>query len=314
MSDTASTVGPVMHPDQIGVSVDVVGRLLADQFPALVANRPPITPVVGPGTVNAIFRVGDEVTVRFPLQPGPGAEQLRDDLVAEQAALAELAQVSPIATPHPLGVGDPGHGHPLPWSVQTWLDGRDGWRRDTSTAGFADDLVALIATFRAVDTRGRAFSGRGRGGSIAEHGPWVETCLHETARFVDAETLGRLTLLWHGFRSLTLASTPPVMSHGDLIPGNVLVAGGRLVGLLDGGGFGPADRSLDLVSVWHLLGSEWWDRVREGLGSDDEEWQRGRAWAFEQAMGLWWYYRSSNPEMSRLGERTLRRLLVDEPR
>ena len=43
------------------------------------------------------------------------------------------------------------------------------------------------------------------------------------------------------------------MSHGDLIPGNVLVAGDRLSGVLDTGGFGPADPALDLVSAWHLL-------------------------------------------------------------
>ncbi|CAI9403955.1 phosphotransferase [Aestuariimicrobium sp. T2.26MG-19.2B] len=313
MSDTPTTAGPVMHADQIDITVDVVERLLAEQFGPLLGPHPTVTPVTGSGTVNAIFRVGDEVTARFPLQPGAGPDQLRDDLTSEQAALAELAQISPVATPRPLGVGEPGHGHPLPWAVQTWLDGVDGFRAETSIAGFADDLVSLVTAFREADTRGRPFCGRGRGGSVADHGPWVETCLHETARFVDSETMGRLTRLWHGFRDLGFASTPPVMAHGDLIPGNVLVAEGRLVGLLDGGGFGPADRSLDLVSVWHLLGPEWWQSVREGLGSDDEEWQRGRAWAFEQAIGLWWYYRASNPQMSRLGERTLRRLLVDHP-
>ena len=40
------------------------------------------------------------------------------------------------------------------------------------------------------------------------------------------------------------------MSHGDLIPGNVLVNDGRLVGILDCGGFGPADPALDLVAAF----------------------------------------------------------------
>ena len=44
-----------------------------------------------------------------------------------------------------------------------------------------------------------------------------------------------------------------MMSHGDLIPGNVLVSGGRLAGVLDVGGVGPADPALDLVAAWHLL-------------------------------------------------------------
>jgi hypothetical protein len=32
------------------------------------------------------------------------------------------------------------------------------------------------------------------------------------------------------------------------------------------------------------------------------------AWAFQQAMGLVWYYARSNPAMSRFGQRTLLRL------
>jgi aminoglycoside phosphotransferase (APT) family kinase protein len=47
---------------------------------------------------------------------------------------------------------------------------------------------------------------------------------------------------------------------------------------------------------------------RERLGCDDLEWERGRAWAFEQAMGVVWYYRETNPPMSRMGRQTLTRL------
>jgi aminoglycoside phosphotransferase (APT) family kinase protein len=102
------------------------------------------------------------------------------------------------------------------------------------------------------------------------------------------------------------------MTHGDLIPGNLLLDGDRLVGVLDGGAFGPADPSLDLVAAWHLLEADARAVLRAGLGSDDLEWSRGRAWAFQQAMGLVWYYAGSNPTMSALGRRTLGRILDDE--
>lgn len=46
------------------------------------------------------------------------------------------------------------------------------------------------------------------------------------------------------------------MSHKDLIPGNVLVRDGSLVGVIDTGGYGPADPALDLVAGWHLLDAE----------------------------------------------------------
>jgi aminoglycoside phosphotransferase (APT) family kinase protein len=101
------------------------------------------------------------------------------------------------------------------------------------------------------------------------------------------------------------------MSHGDLIPGNVLVAGGRLAGILDVGGLGPADPALDLVAAWHLLQAGPRQALRDDLRCGDLEWERGQAWAFEQAMGLVWYYADSNPAMSRMGRRTLNRIQAD---
>jgi aminoglycoside phosphotransferase (APT) family kinase protein len=98
------------------------------------------------------------------------------------------------------------------------------------------------------------------------------------------------------------------MCHGDLTPPNVLVQDGRLAGVLDGGGFGPADPSLDLVGAWHLLDADQRAVVRAALGCSELEWARGRAWALQQAMGLVWYYAESNPTMSRWGRRTLDRL------
>jgi len=36
-----------------------------------------------------------------------------------------------------------------------------------------------------------------------------------------------------------------------------------------------------------------------------------RMWAFQQAMGAVWYYVESNPAMSLMGQRTLRRIAAD---
>jgi aminoglycoside phosphotransferase (APT) family kinase protein len=102
------------------------------------------------------------------------------------------------------------------------------------------------------------------------------------------------------------------MIHGDLIPGNVLVSAGRLTGILDVGGFRPADPSLDLVSAWHLLEAGPRQVLVDRLGCDNLQGQRGKAWAFVQAMGLAWYYIESNPGMSRMGQRSLERILADE--
>lgn len=101
------------------------------------------------------------------------------------------------------------------------------------------------------------------------------------------------------------------MSHKDLIPGNLLVGGGRLAGVLDVGGLGPADPAVDLVRAWHVLDHRTRQVLREELGCDDVEWDRGRAWALQQALGVVWYYVRSNPVMARTGRRTIQQLLRD---
>ena len=50
--------------------------------------------------------------------------------------------------------------------------------------------------------------------------------------------------------------------------------------------------------------------MRARLNPGEVQWRRGVAWAFEQAMGLVWYYEVSNPLVSLWGRRrTLDRLL-----
>jgi aminoglycoside phosphotransferase (APT) family kinase protein len=162
---------------------------------------------------------------------------------------------------------------------------------------------------RAIDTRGRAFSGSGRGGDLQSHDAWMETCFAHSEPLLDVPRLRRM---WADMRSLPRGAAGDVMTHGDLIPGNVLVANGRLAGILDVGGLAPADPAVDLVSAWHLLEAGPRQVLREDLGCDDLEWERGKAWAFEQAMGAVWYYVESNPAMSRMGRRTLERLMTDD--
>jgi aminoglycoside phosphotransferase (APT) family kinase protein len=292
-----------MHDDQVDVSTETVARLVREQFPRWsgeAVRRLPST-----GTVNAIFRVGNDLSARFPLRPADPAQALAV-LEQEARASAELAQVSRFPAPEPVALGAPGADYPMPWSVQTWLPGTVASDADPSgSAAFAEDLAAFVADLREAGTRGRTFSGEGRGGVLAHHDEWMAVCFEKSGGLLDVPRLRRL---WSRFRELPRTAAD-VMSHGDLIPGNVLVVGGRLGGVLDTGGFGPADPALDLVGAWHLLRPGPREVFRRALACDDLEWERGRAWAFHQAMGLVWYYVESNPAMSATGRRTLDRIL-----
>jgi len=295
-----------MHAAELIISSAVVRDLIGAQFPEWRAL--PVRRVASSGTVNAIFRIGGRLVARFPRQ-GADPAAARRGLEAEAAAARELSAATRFPVPEPVAIGEPGPGYPLPWSVQAWLPGRTGEEDDPAgSVPFARDIAELIAEIRAIDTRGRRFSGHARGGDLKEHDEWIRTCLSRSEGLLD---VARLSRLWAEFRELP-REAPDVMTHGDLTPGNVLVASGRLAGVLDVGCFGAADPALDLISAWNLLAAEPRLALRDALRCTDLEWERSRAWAFQQAMGLVWYYAESNPVMSRLGRVTLDRVAVGD--
>lgn len=290
-----------VHEDQIDIDLDTVELLLADQFPHLSSRS--VSRLASSGTVNAIFRVGDDNAARFPLRRGDPA-RVTDQLADEQRAAAEFADaVAPTAAPRPVAIGEPGRGYPLPWSIQTWVSGATATVDESERV--ASDLASAIARIRRHPTKGLTTRGRGRGGDLRSHDDWVEECLERSSGLIDT---GAARRLWGELRDLP-RSQPDMMTHGDLIPGNVLTHEGRLEGLLDTGGFGPADPALDTIAAWHLFDQGPRAVFRETLECDDLEWQRSRAWALEQALGAAWYYRETNPTMFTMGMTTLGRLL-----
>ncbi len=277
-------------------------QLIDDQLPEL--RHLPVRAVASEGAINAIFRIGDDLVARFRLHD-TDPDETRQKLEHQYALLDELASISPFPTPQPVAIAEPGHGYPLPWSVQTWLPGTTASVDDPSTSvPFALDLAAFITALRSADTRGRTFQGDYRGGHLSDHDDWLETCFRHSEGLLDVP---RLRAMWSGYRELPEVDAD-VLCHGDLIPPNVLVRDGRLAGVLDADEFGPADPALDLVAAWHLLDDEPRQALRDALLCSDVQWARGQAWAFEQAMGLPWYYTDKNPTLAALGQRTLERL------
>ncbi len=294
-----------MHEGQLELTASQVVRLVARALPKVPGAE--IVPLDGAGTTSYIYRIGSSHVARFPMVAGD-PEAARAELRAEHRAMTAFRSASPFTAPEPVTIGDPGESYPMPWSVQTWVDGPVATPTSVaSSVDLAHDLARLVVALREVGADGRAFDGAGRGGALTEHDEWVTYCLRQSA---DILPVGHLSRAWSKLRCLP-REDPDVMSHKDLIPANLVIDGGRLSGVLDTGSFGPADPSLDLVCGWHLLDRGPREVLRDHLEASELQWMRGAAWAFAQAIGLVWYYVASNPAMSELGRSTLDRLLND---
>lgn len=294
-----------MHPDQIPISPEMVRRMVGAQFPQW--SNLPVTEVSSAGTVNALYRVGSELVARLPLQPGD-VEAKWAELSEEIDAAERLLAVAPVATPEPVATGEPMHPYPLPWCVYRWIPGTVAG--DTDAGGsprFATQLAGFVHAVRSLPTHGRTFQGTRRGGRLTQHDEFVGTGLRLSSGLIDTDALHAV---WSRLRE-TPHGTTQTWTHGDLMPGNLLVRGEDLAGVIDVGQLGVADPALDLQPAWNLLTRGAREAYRRALGCDDEEWDRGKGWAFAQAIGCLWYYRDTNPVMSRTAHRTLQALLDD---
>ncbi|WP_345560420.1 aminoglycoside phosphotransferase family protein [Nonomuraea rosea] len=280
-----------MHADEVGTDVALVRRLLAGQFPQWADL--PVEPFDSPGTVHAIYRLGDHLSVRLPL-----VEWGSEDVEKEQRWLPRLAPLLPVAIPAVLGKGVPAEGFPWPWSVCRWLDGGnpDAGRlaADAQTAGaLAMDLAGFVGAFRRIELPGGPPAYRG--GSLAEQDTATRAAIAELKGLIDTDAA---TAAWDAALRAPEWAGPPVWVHADLMPGNLLVADGRLTGVIDFATTGVGDPACDLIIAWNLLPPRAREEFRAGLNPDDATWARGRGKALSMALIQLPYYLGTNPAIA----------------
>lgn len=279
-----------MHADEPDTDADLVRRLLVAQFPQWADL--PVRRLASGGTVNAIYRVGTELTVRLPLLKG-GDETLDH----EARWLPRLAPLLPVAIPEVVALGEPAEGYPWRWAVHRWLEGEtlvEGEAADP--VSLARDLAAFVTALREVDLDGGppAYRGAPLRTVDAEARAAIQE-LRGTDEPFDADAI---LAAWDTALAAPDWSGPPCWTHSDLMPGNLLGAGERLAAVLDFDTAGVGDPAVDLIPAWNLLTPEAREVFRAGVGSDDATWARGRGWALSMAAVQLPYYRHTNPVIS----------------
>lgn len=289
-----------MHPDEVDADAPLVSRLIAAQFPRWAGL--PVRRLASSGTENAMFRLGTDKVVRLPRRPGAV-----ENVAREQHWLARLGPGLRVAAPVPLAEGAPGEGFPWPWSVYGWLDGRNPVAGAVEEPqSLAADLGAFVAGLREVDARGGPPSHRG--GPLSERDGCTRDAIAQLRGRIDTDAV---TALWEEALRVPGRTVPPVWTHGDLSPGNVLVTGGRLTAVIDFGCVGVGDPAVDLIPAWNLLPASARHTFREAVGADDDEWARGRGWALSISLIQLPYYWETNPPLAESSRHVIKEILTE---
>lgn len=285
-----------MHIDELEIDEALVRRLLGDQFPEWTDL--PLRRIEPTGTVNAVFRLGDELSVRLARREGPtqpGGKELD--------WLPRLAPLLPVEIPVPVAQGYPTGDYPWFWEIHTWVEGETASVEEIDAIEAARDLAALVAALQRVSPAGAP---PGRGIPLADRDREIRYWL---SRF-DGDPA--VAVEWERALAAPPWDGPPVWHHGDLDARNWLIRDGQISGVIDWGSMGVGDPACDVMVAWKLHSPAARDAFREALPTDDATWDRARGWVLSQAVAALAYYTAeNNPTLYREAETWLELVLSE---
>jgi aminoglycoside phosphotransferase (APT) family kinase protein len=289
----------ILHDDEFKIDLKLVRALVDRAFPDF--SRRPLQPFARSGSSNVLFRLGDDLQVRLPRQPGGSTA-----VDKERRWLPYVASALPVATPEVVAVGEPDLGYPERWSIVSWIEGEmpdvpPG--PDVATTELADDLAGVIRGLRDLAVPPEALADPTLRGDRARPLSAIDTSTRQ--HIAACRTLPDLDLdldaclrLWDEAVALPddgTVSTPRWL-HGDLLAENLLLNHGHLHAVLDFGGLAVGDPTVDLIVGWELLDRAGRDTFRAALDVNEVTWLHGRAWALAIALMTFPYYWHTMPD------------------
>ncbi|MEM7115532.1 MAG: phosphotransferase [Chloroflexota bacterium] len=290
-----------MHKDEIPIDIKLVRQLVDAQFPQF-ANLS-LRKLPASGSTNIQFRLGGELLVRLPRLPDGS-----DSIEKEAHWTPIIGRHLPVYVPEFVGVGQPAFDYSEKWLIVRWLDGKHPRvcnptdlphiKRSRLANELADVILALrrIGVPQGASTEPALQNYRGHALEAYDESMRrnIEQCKALDGLNLD---LDAALALWESALEVTNGSEAgeSCWYHGDLVAENLLLTKDRLTGVLDFGGLGVGDPTIDLHGAWELLDPPALETFRVKLGATDTEWLRGRAWALAVALMTFPYYWNTMP-------------------
>ena len=291
-----------LHENEFEIHQDLVRALLASQMPDL-ADRP-LSRLDSSGTVNVIYRLGEDLVVRLPR-----TSEFVDGPKREARWMPVFAQFLPIHVPGYRRLGSPTADYPSHWSVLEWIDGCPA---DASSLGSLDqaatDLGEVVLALRTVSTIGAPHGGNYRAFGLAN----VEARFREwVAKLPDDIDRSSVTAVWSSCCAVGDWAGEPSWVHTDLRGDNLIARDGRLVAVIDWEGCTVGDPSADHLGAWWLLDGESRETFRVVSRADKASWLRAMGWALLMTVAAIPYYADTNPAFVAQARRALNEILGD---
>ena len=286
---------------EIEIDERAAQALLHDQHPDL-ATLP--LRHVDSGWDNVMFRLGDELALRFPRRKIAAAL-----IEHEQTWLPAVAGSLPLPVPVPLRVGQPGRGYPWRWSVLPWLTGTtaDECNPCGDQAGIFGEFLAALHRPAPPDAPRNPYRG------VPLRSRMDETMAGRIRAVATNTSLltPRIMEIWNEALAAPI-DVEDTWIHGDPHPGNLLVHEGRITGVIDWGDMAAGDRATDLASIWMTFESVEARRTamdRCGLVSE-ATWVRAKGWAVFYGITFTAYALANEPRYATLGKQIFQRVLT----
>ena len=293
-----------LHPNEFTIDDELVDSLLRSQTPQW--GELPLCRLETSGTVNVVYRLGDDKVVRLPRTPDGGRGPRR-----EARWMPVFARAVPLGVPAHLFLGRPTSRYPSNWSILEWVEGAAA---DPASVVDLHEAAGLLADFvlalRAVSTEGAPLDGNYRGFGLAAVDQGFRTWAERLPGDIDR---GAVLRVWERCRQAQPWSGRPTWFHSDLRGDNLIARDGRLVGVIDWEGCSVGDPSADLLVAWWFLDAGSRETFRRLLGDavPADEWERAKGWALHMAVLAIPYYEASNTDFVKQARRALSEVLLE---
>ena len=290
----------ILHKGQVNINTKIVEELIKEQFPQY--KNLPIYEYNSTGTVNYIYRLGNNFYIRLP-----NLKVFENSILNECKILGYLSNKISINIPRVIGLGKPNNLYPFHWAIHNWING-DIFDNDLidNFTNIISELVNFINELHSLDLI-ENIPKAGRKPLVELHSQTIEA-LNSSKEEVDFK---KAIKIWKFLVNTPLWENKPVWIHADLLKPNILIKKNKIMGIIDFGSAGVGDPAFDVIPAWAVFTKKNREIFRNKINVCDKIWNRACAYALHQAALIIPYYRTNNKYFVKSAIDTINEIIFD---